>query len=89
MRSMRGSSDASVEIQKLANGEVTMEKKNCLNFLKIISLALCLQSWIVCRKNQNLGEVEKALSIFFSNYKKKHSHRECPLNIKEVCGVFQ
>ena len=42
----------------------------------------------IMQVKQKQAEVEKNLAIFCPRCRKKHSHKECPLDAVQVCTIF-
>lgn len=82
-----GARDVSARIQKSANNGAIHAKINNLleNFKTDIMRSLSSQLDELQIKKKH-DEIEKAVSIFYPECRKKHPLKECPLNNIEVCA---
>ena len=95
IRSSRGSTrlkptehDMIIRDRKISSGDIThAEINNLLEDFKTDILGTLTTQFDIMQAKQKQVEEEKNLAIFCPRCRKKHSHKECPLDVVQVCAI--
>ena len=73
---------------KTSNEGVTRAKiGNLLEDFKIDILGTLKTQFDIMQAKQKQAEAEKKLAVFCPRCRKKHNHKECPLDVIKVCAI--
>jgi len=70
-----------------AEGVTRVEIGNLLENFKTDILGMLKTQLAIMHAQQKKSEAEQNLAIFYPRCRKKHSHKECPLDVVQVCTI--
>jgi len=71
-----------------SEGVTRVEIRNLLENFKADILGTLTTQLDIMQAKQKHAEVEQNLAIFCPRCRKKHNHKECPLDVVQVCSIY-